>query len=387
MFKIFWQSISYGWRKLCSRKVYLVSCVVVPILFAVFFIDLMKEGLPLKVPVSVVDQDQSSLSRRVTRNLGASELIDVAHKDESYAAALARLRKGETFGFFIIPHDFQKDAISGAGTTITYYSDLSVFVPGSLAYKGFKTAAVTTAGGVVQTTLVSTGINESVAGTLLQPVVIAEQGIGNPWMNYSIYLCNSFIPGVVSLMVMLMVCFTVCEEIKNGTSVEWLRESGGSMLCAVLGKLIPQAVVFSVIGVGLQAVMFTMAHFPMNCPAWHMVLAMILLVIGSQGLALALVCAIPNLRLSTSLASLTGILAFSIAAYSFPVQSMYGAIGIFSYILPPRYYFLIYADQALNGIPLYYSRWYYVALMIFPLVGLLGLNRLKKHCLNPVYVP
>ncbi len=114
---------------------------------------------------------------------------------------------------------------------------------------------------------------------------------------------------------------------------------------------------------------------------------MILLVIGSQGFALVLVCAIPNLRLSMSLASLTGILAFSIAAYSFPVQSMYGAIGIFSYILPPRYYFLIYGDQALNGIPLYYSRWYYIALMIFPLAGMLGLGRLKKHCLNPVYVP
>lgn len=387
MFKIFWQSLNYGWRKLCSRRVYLVCCTLVPILFGFFFMDLMKEGLPLKVPVSIVDLDRSNLSRTVIRNLGSTELIDVAHADESYADALARLRKGETFGFFIIPRGFQKNAISGAGTTITYYSDMTVFVPGSLAYKGFKTAAVTTAGGVVQTTLVSTGVNESVAGTLLQPVVIAEQAIGNPWLNYSIYLCNSFIPGVVALMVMLMACYTICDEIKKGTSIEWLRASGGSIVCAVLGKLIPQAIVFSIIGVGLQAVMYTMVHFPMNCPAWHMILAMILLVIGSQGFALVLVCAIPNLRLSMSLASLTGILAFSIAAYSFPVQSMYGAIGIFSYILPPRYYFLIYADQALNGIPLYYSRWYYIALMLFPLAGMLGLGRLKKHCLNPVYVP
>ena len=81
------------------------------------------------------------------------------------------------------------------------------------------------------------------------------------------------------------------------------------------------------------------------------------------------------------------ILAFSLAAFSFPVQQMYGAVGIFSYILPVRYYFLIYADQALNGISLYYSRFYYIALLIFPLVGLIGLSRLKKHCLNPVYVP
>ena len=66
---------------------------------------------------------------------------------------------------------------------------------------------------------------------------------------------------------------------------------------------------------------------------------------------------------------------------------MYPAVGIFSYILPVRYYFLIYIDQALNGLPLFYSRHYYIALLIFPLVALIGLRRLKKHCLHPVYVP
>ncbi|MDE5688911.1 MAG: ABC transporter permease [Paramuribaculum sp.] len=387
MLKALRQALGYGWRYLCSRKIYFVCCTVVPMLFAFFFIDLMKEGLPLKVPVSVVDLDRSSLSRRVVRNLGSTELIDVAHSDENFNQALDRVRKGETFGFFIIPRDFQRNAISGQGTTITYYSDLTVFVPGSLAYKGFKTVAVTTAGGVVQTTLTTAGVNEQVAGTLLQPVVIGEQPVGNPWLNYSIYLCNSFIPGVIALMVMLLACYTICDEIKKGTSPEWIRISGGSVLVAVVGKLLPQTLVFSAIGVFLQAVMYRFCGFPLHCSPWNMVFAMILLVIGSQGLALTICCVIPNLRLSLSMTSLVGILSFSIAAYSFPVQSMYGAIGIFSYILPARYYFLIYADQALNGIPLYYSRLYYIALLIFPLVGMAGLPRLKKHCLNPVYVP
>jgi ABC-2 type transport system permease protein len=367
--------------------VFFVCGVIVPIVVAFFFIDLMKEGLPLKVPVSIVDLDRSSLSRRIVRNLGSSELINAAHKDDSYSDALARVRNGETFGFFIIPRDFQRDAISGAGTTITFVSDMTVFVPGTLAFKGFKTMAVTSAGGLVQTTLVSAGINEQVAGTLLQPMVVGQQAIGNPWTNYSIYLCNSFLPGALSLMVMLLTCYTLCDEIKKGTSPGWLRRSGGSVVVATVGKLAPQAVVYSIIGIGLQAAMYGFRHFPMNCPAWHMILAMVLLVLASQGLALVFVCAVPNLRLSVSLSSLTGILSFSIAAYSFPVQSMYGAIGIFSYILPTRYYFLIYADQALNGIPLYFSRWYYVALILFPLVGLLGLGRLKKHALAPVYVP
>ena len=68
-----------------------------------------------------------------------------------------------------------------------------------------------------------------------------------------------------------------------------------------------------------------------------------------QGMALILFGITPNLRLSLSLSALLGIICFSIAAFSFPEQSMYPGISIFSWLLPSRYNFLIYIDQALNG--------------------------------------
>lgn len=381
------QSLAYGWRRLCSRKLYIAAMVVVPVAFAIFFVDLMKEGLPLKVPVSVVDLDQSQLSRRITRNLNATELIDITHRDLSYSEALDRVRRGETFGFFLIPRDFQRDAISGGDATLTFYSDMTVFVPGTLAFKGFKTQAVTTAGGLAATKLTSLGIGDDAARALIQPVVINSNPIGNPWLNYLIYLANSFIPSVLSLMALLLTAYTICDEIKRQTSPQWLHTAGGSMTIALAGKLIPQWAIMTIVGFFYQSVIYGYCNCPLNCPLWHMLLAMALMVMGSQAFAVTICCAVPNLRLSLSICSLTGILTFSIAAYSFPVSSMYPAVGIFSYILPMRYYFLIYADQALNGIPLYYSRWYYAALLMFPIVALLPLRRLKKHCLNPVYVP
>ena len=110
-------------------------------------------------------------------------------------------------------------------------------------------------------------------------------------------------------------------------------------------------------------------------------------VLACQGFGLLIYSALPNLRLSLSVGALVGILSFSIAAFSFPVQSMYGAIAITSYIVPTRYNFLIYIDQALNGIDIYYSRWWYVAYIIFMVAPLPLLPRLRKAMLNPVYVP
>ena len=381
------ESLSRGFRTLVSRRVYLVCLILVPIAFTLFFINMMDSGLPLKVPSAVVDLDNSELSRNVTRTLAASELVDINDKLESFHEASLKVRGGEIFGFFMIPADFQRKAISGDNPTITYYCNMTYFVPGTLAFKGFKTTAVTTAGGLVQTTLVSNGIPSETAGTLLQPVVIQQQAIGNPWMNYNYYLTNSFVPGIIALMVALVAAYTICEEIKRGSSVEWLRTGGGSMLVALTGNLIPQAVTGIAVGIACQALMFGFNHFPLNCPTWHMVLAMALMVLASQAFAVTVCCLLPNLRFAVSICSLSGILAFSIAAFSFPVEAMYPEIGVFSYILPVRYYFLIYIDQALNGIPLYYSRFYYIALLIFPLVALVGLPRLKKHCAHPIYLP
>ena len=95
----------------------------------------------------------------------------------------------------------------------------------------------------------------------------------------------------------------------------------------------------------------------------------------------------PNLRLSLSISALTGILSFSIAAFSFPVESMYPAIGIFSWILPIRYNFLIYIDQALNGIHIYYSRIWFVAYIVFMVIPFTMLWKIKRSMLRPVYAP
>lgn len=373
--------------RLTSRKIYFVMMTIVPLACAFFFLDLMKEGLPLKVPVGVVDLDHSSLSRRIGRSLDASELIDIRTDLESFNSAMTKVKSGEIYGFFLIPSDFQKKAVSGETPSLSFYSNMTLFVPGSLSFKGFKTIAVSTSGAIVKTTLVSAGADEAMAGELIQPLVINTHPLNNPWMNYSIYLSQSFLPCLVALLVLLMTVFSICEEQKRGTSVEWLREARGNMAMALAGKLLPQTFIFTCVGVAIQAVMFCYLGFPLNNNPLHIILGMLLLVMATQSFAVFIVEIIPNLRLAMCIVSLTGILCFSIAGFSFPVEKMYGAVGIFSYIVPIRYYFLIYIDQALNGIPLYYSRFYYAALLAFLLLPVLGMGRLRKHMENPVYVP
>lgn len=89
-------------RRMTRYPVYLVMMIVVPIGCALFFISLMHEGLPLKVPTAIVDLDHSSMSRQITRSLSAMELVEIADKEESYSKALAAVRRGDIFGLSLI---------------------------------------------------------------------------------------------------------------------------------------------------------------------------------------------------------------------------------------------------------------------------------------------
>lgn len=382
-----WNVIKREVRHLTSRPIYIVGMIVVPVLMSLFFVSLLGEGLPKKVPAAIVDLDHSQMSRQLTRSLNAMELIDITQRENSYNEAIAAVQRGEVFGFFVIPEDFERDAVGGRAPTLTFYSNLTFYVPGTLVFKGFKTMAVTTSGRIVQTDLVSKGAPQEFAETIVQPMTVQTHPLNNPWLNYSYYLSTSFLPGVLELMIFLMTVYSIAHELKTGSSTRWLRTANGNIWTALIGKLAPQTLIFTVIGFGMNALMFHYHHFPMNCHTGNLLLGMFLFVVACQSFAAFICSVLPNLRLALSICSLTGILAFSIAAFSFPVQSMYGGIAIFSYILPVRWYFLIYIDQALNGIPLYFSRIYYAALLVFPVLAMLAAPLLRRAARKPIYVP
>lgn len=385
--KGFKESLRREIRQLTSRKMYFFGMIVAPLLVLVFLVSLMWPGLPERVPTAVVDLDHSSMSRSVTRSLNALNVISIDHTAESYDQALEQIRRGETFGFFVIPANFEKDALSGRTPTLEYFSNLTYFIPGTFAFKGFKTVAVGTASGVVREVLISTGIDpENIAG-LLQPVSIGTFPLNNPWLNYSYYLTPSFSMALLALMIMIMTTFSITMEIKNGTSPQWLAAGDGSIFMAVTAKLLPQTVIFFIVALFELWVMFDVAHVPLNGSLGWMIAATFLLVTACQGFALFVCCLFPNPRLAFSTCCLFGILCFSFTGFSFPVTSMYGAIGVFSWAAPIRYWFLIYINEALDGVALYYSRYYFIALIIFPLLSPILLRRLRKACVKPIYVP
>lgn len=346
----------------------------------------MEEGLPEKVPAGLVDHDGTALSRQISQNLAGMQLVDIKETPKSYTEARHLVQEGKIFGFFMIPENFQGDLLSGNSPEITFYTNMTYFVPGSLLFKTFKATAVYAKAGVAVRIMNDVGVTDA-PSSLLQPVNIQGRGIGNPWLNYGIYLANSFVPGVLQLMIMLMAAYRLGEMIKYKTSARLLRLVGGSPYKLVFGSMLPQTIIWIVIALFMQVWLFKFNHYPMHGSWGWMTLSQVLFVLASQGFAIFFFSLVPNLRLSLSICALLGVLSFSLAAFSFPYESMYPAMGIFSWILPVRYNFLIYIDQALNGRDIFYSRMWFVAYIIMIVLPIFTVWRLRKEFAKPVYVP
>lgn len=374
-------------RQLASRRIYWLTMVVMPLFCMIFLTDLLREGLPIKAPAAVVDYDRSELSRRMIQSLNGAQMSRITAVYDNIGDARRAMQRGEIYGFYLIPENFQSDLLSVRTPTVSYYTNMAYYVPASLLYKNFTASALYAKADVLSGLLTDVGVDTEEIVPLLQPINIEVRGLSNPWLDYAVYLCNSFVPAIMQLMIFLTTAFAVCQEMKRATSPLWLRLAKGSVIRALSAKLLPQTIGWQIMMLFMLWWFYGRNGFVMNGSWGWMILSEMMFVLACQGFALFVVGVLPNLRLALSVGALVGVLSFSIGAFSFPYESMYGSIGVFSWLVPVRYNFLIYIDQALNGIDVYYSRIFYVAYIVFMLLPLLVIKRLKRELLNPVYVP
>ena len=382
-----WAIMVRSMVQIVRRPLLWVAMIGLPLFMFLFVTSMFEEGLPTRIPATIVDRDGTSLSREVTQTLGGMQMVHLTETPNSYTEARHLMQEGKIYGFFLIPENFQADLLAGRAPEITFYTNMVYFVPGSLLFKTFKATAIYTKAGVAMSVAQAAGQDPETAAPLLQPINIATRAIGNPLMNYGIYLGNSFIPAVLQLMIMLVTVFSLGQEIKYHTSVRLLRMARGSIVRAVYSKLLPQTVIWWVMSVFMLSWLYRYNHFTMQGSWLWMILSELLFVMAAQGFAVFVFGLLPNLRLSLSVCALTGILSFSIAAFSFPEESMYPAMSIFSWLMPVRYNFLIYADQALNGRDIFYSRIWFVAYIAYIVLPITVMWRIKRFMAKPVYAP
>ncbi|MEG1545824.1 MAG: ABC transporter permease, partial [Bacteroides sp.] len=373
-----WLVMKRECRRLVSRPLYLFCMVIAPLICYVLFTTLMGSGLPINLPVGTVDLDKSSTSRSILRNLDAFQQVQLVANFESFDQARIAVQEGQIYGFYYIPKGMAEQAVSSRQPKISFYTNNAYLIAGSLLFRDMKMMSELASGAVGRASLYARGATEAQAMSFLQPIVINTHALNNPWLNYSVYLCNTIIPGILMLLIFMVTVYSIGVELKDKTSRDWLRIGHNSMYIALWGKLLPQTIVFFLMSIFYNVYLYGFLHFPCNSGIFPMIFASLLMVLASQACGVFMIGVLPTLRLGLSFASLWGVISFSISGFSFPVMAMHPSLQALSNLFPLRHYFLIYVDQALNGYSMAYSWFSYMALLLFLFLPFIIMNRLKE---------
>lgn len=373
--------------RIATQPIYLFSIIVAPIFCFVFFSTLMEKGLPTDMPAGVVDLDNTATTRNIIRNLDAFQHIRITASYASISEARRAMQKGEIYSFYYIPEGTTEKALANRQPKVSFYINYSYLIAGSLLYKDERTMSELASAAVGQATLLAKGATEAQAMAFLQPIVIETHALNNPWLNYSVYLCNTLFPGILMLLIFLTTIYTLGTELKENTAKEWMQMADNSITTALCGKFLPQTAIFFLIAVFYNVYLYGFLHYPCNSGIFPMLLAGLLLVIASQAFGIFLFGLFENLRLALSAASLWGVISFSISGFTYPVMAMHPTLQGLSVLFPLRHYFLIYVNQALNGYPVTYAWQPIVSLLIFTLLPFCVLKKLRTAMLHFVYLP
>ena len=356
------------------RAVLLWLPLAVILFFAVFF----SQEVVGALPIAVIDEDNSHLSRRLVSMLYATHEVSDICEVADITEARTKLLSGEVVGVVEIPADFAKDILSGKSTEVVYYDSGTNISTSSLSAKGVQTTVTSFGVGVALQRAEIAGAMPDEAMAQVMPIAFSTYGLFNPWLNYAYYVAPCFWAMILIIAAMLSTIYAVGSELRYATSVEWLRLANGSLVGALMGKLAPTTLVLWLLVVVVGTLIFGVFGAPMQGSWIVLVAGTVALVIAYQAVALFVVALTASLRLSLSLGGGYSVLAFTFSGVTFPTMAMISWVQPFTMLFPYTYFMRLYIDQAVRGVAWWQSMQDIAAMLLFCLLPLMTLERLKK---------
>lgn len=339
----------------------------VPLLLMAAVAVQFSSGVMRDLPIAVVDQDGTAVSRELTRRLDAAPGLSVRARPADMGAAEALVRSNRAFAVVLIPADTGRAVLRGATGSITTFYNASYSTPAG--------AALREVGNVVQGYAATLAAEQTAAiagpGKVRRPPIAAQSAVlFNPQGSYELQLVTLIHPALLHLIFMVAVVSALGRELRDGTIGAWIGTARSTRAAAaVAGKLAPYLAIF--IGWGLLAI-----GYVAGLRGWPVAGSVAMLVAGYAAMYLAYVgVSLLVLGLSLSMGkalSAAGLYAgasFAFAGAIFPIESASAFARLWSALLPYSAFAKLLAEQWIMGAPVGQSMGQVLTMLAFLLVG------------------
>jgi ABC-2 type transport system permease protein len=214
------------WRRVLGMRSAFSLLFLAPLVYGLYYPQPYLNQILRKLPIAVVDNDLSDLSRQIVETLDASGALSVAVRARTLAEARTAIDRGRAFAAVEIPPDTERDVLKGITAHIPVYADATyLFIFRSTA------SGVTSAVGALTSELVARGARSD--GSLvkaklasLSPAAVLLQPIFNPVGGYASYIVPA------AFVLILQQTLLIGAAMLTGTALA----KGGGAFAGVFGR-------------------------------------------------------------------------------------------------------------------------------------------------------
>ncbi|WP_050424372.1 ABC transporter permease [Bradyrhizobium tropiciagri] len=176
------------WRRVLGTRSAFTLLFLAPLIYGIYYPQPYLNQILRKLPIAIVDDDLSELSRQIVETIDASGTLSVTVRARTLAEARTAIDRGDALAAIQIPPGTERDVLKGITAHIPVYADATyLFVFRSTA------SSVATAIGTLTSELASRGSRSE--GSLakarlasLSPGNVLLQPIFNPVGGYASYI-------------------------------------------------------------------------------------------------------------------------------------------------------------------------------------------------------
>lgn len=312
-------------------------CDIMPIVWILIVWGLLGDGIMTKVPIGLVDEDRSSMSREVIRALDSARSLGLESYENSISA-LAAMRQGEIYGVVVIPFGYMRDKLSNTGSSVVLYTDENRYAVGGTFEEAVSGVMSALNDAQMAEALLKTGTGETGANRILNLVHADFYRLSNMGSSFLIFLSSTLIPALISIGATFAFISAILREIWDKSVLDWKISANGSFSAGLVGKLTPHFVYYCLIFLFYIALFSGQGSF---APAGSILLWFLC---GAATLgAFAAMCVLitafsPTWRLAMVIA--VGYVApeLPFSGFSIPLDSMDSGVRFFSDFLPMTWY-------------------------------------------------
>jgi ABC-2 type transport system permease protein len=176
------------WRRVLALRGPFILLVVAPLVYGIYYPQPYLNQILRKIPIAVVDNDLSELSRRIVETLDASDAVSVVTRAATLAEARAVLDRGEAFAVVGIPPETERDVLKGTTVHIPIYADATYLFIFRTTGNGIAVAINTLSSRLAAGGARTDGSLVKAALAATSPAEILLQPIFNPVGGYASYI-------------------------------------------------------------------------------------------------------------------------------------------------------------------------------------------------------